>query len=153
MKRKKPLRRNSQPLKRTQLRRTAIRAKPRVTGWVKGRYVATRAEWDEILRLKLGPCRVCGGTLRPSLHHLVERDDFGGDFAENLIPLCGSGTTGCHGIYTSHHRSESLDGQLRTWKDVAWAIRRNLRDEEIKHVIETAGAYYLEKRYPLENSL
>lgn len=118
-------------------------------GWVKGRYVATRAEWEVILRTKLGPCRVCGATLRPSLHHLVGKDNFGDDVIENLIPLCGSGTTGCHGIYESHHSGESMDGIRREWEEVADTIRRTLLDEEIRYADRKAGDTYLERSYPL----
>lgn len=157
MKRKKPLSRGK-PLRTraygkfepAPLRRTSTyKRKPRRTGWVKGRYVATATEWQNLLRLKLGPCRVCGATLRASLHHVVERDDFGSDVLENLIPLCGDGTTGCHGIYTNRAPGTSFDGQIRTWPEVADGIRRTFLAEEIEYVIVTAGEYYLERRYPL----
>jgi hypothetical protein len=46
-------------------------------------------------------CRVCG---RPgvSLHHILSRGLGGDDVEENLAWLCGSGTTGCHGLIEAH---------------------------------------------------
>lgn len=159
MKRKKPLRRrkplrvrSSHKFEPAPLRRQWMKRQPRRTGWVKGRYVATVSEWQNLLRLKLGPCRVCGATQRASIHHVVERDDFGGDVIENLIPLCGDGTTGCHGIYTTRAAGLSLDGQIRTWSEVADGIRRTFLPDELEYVITNAGEYYLERRYPLTDS-
>jgi len=43
-------------------------------------------------------CVLCGepGTL----HHIYPKGQGGDDVEENLIGLCGSGTTGCHGLIT-----------------------------------------------------
>lgn len=45
-------------------------------------------------------CALCGSTGRLSLHHINKhpRDDV----QENLVMVCGSGTTGCHGLIESH---------------------------------------------------
>lgn len=62
------------------------------------RKVATREEWAEIVAAKQGVCRLCGrGHYRITYHHLVPRSLGGDDVADNIVPLCGSGTTGCHG--------------------------------------------------------
>lgn len=43
-----------------------------------------------------GPtCVLCGNP--GSLHHLYPRGQGGDDVESNLVPLCGSGTTGHHG--------------------------------------------------------
>jgi len=45
-------------------------------------------------------CARCGMSVtdRPrSIHHRVRRSQGGGNSPENLITLCGSGVTGCHG--------------------------------------------------------
>lgn len=50
-------------------------------------------EWDE--------CAICGASdSRLSLHHISKhpRDDVKG----NLVMLCGSGTTGCHGLIEAY---------------------------------------------------
>jgi hypothetical protein len=41
-------------------------------------------------------CVICGN--KASLHHLYPRGQGGDDVESNLIGLCGSGTTGCHGL-------------------------------------------------------
>ena len=41
-------------------------------------------------------CCICGNVLF-SVHHVLKRLQGGDDVKENLVPLCGSGTTGCHG--------------------------------------------------------
>lgn len=62
------------------------------------RKVASRTEWAAIVAAKYGPCRVCTRSyVRVSYHHLVPRSLGGDDVAENIVPLCGDGVTGCHG--------------------------------------------------------
>lgn len=47
-------------------------------------------------------CALCGaGRTNPfgiSLHHVYDRSDLW----QNLVFVCGSGTTGCHGLLTAH---------------------------------------------------
>jgi hypothetical protein len=128
------------------LKRSTIRRKPRATGWVKGAYRATQQEWVELRARKAGRCRVCG-SLETTLHHLL-----GGvhrtDEEDNLVPLCGDGTTGCHGIYTSRMRGMCGDGATRTWNEVATKIRWSLSPRERRFIIERVGDAGLEKRYP-----
>lgn len=66
------------------------------------RIVASRKQWEAIREARLGPCLLCAWLgvqqmLPSTLHHVVPRDRFGDDVAENLVSLCGDGTTGCHG--------------------------------------------------------
>lgn len=44
------------------------------------------------------PCVVCGDSASPSQHHVLPRGQGGDDDDANLVTLCGSGTTGCHGL-------------------------------------------------------
>lgn len=78
------------------------------------RVKASQAEWEAI-KSRYGHvrCVVCG---RPgqSLHHLVPKSQGGDDLPINLVPLCGSGTTGCHGIFETHSKGYSeVAGDLR----------------------------------------
>ena len=41
-------------------------------------------------------CVICGG-IDVSIHHILPKGQLGDDVWENLVPLCGDGTTGCHG--------------------------------------------------------
>ena len=61
---------------------------------------ADQNEWVRLRKRKLSgwPCRICDTNTAESLHHLVSKSLGGDDVAENLVPLCGSGTTGCHGL-------------------------------------------------------
>src|SRR5882724_10345243 len=63
------------------------------------RHKADIDEWKILRKLKLGPCRVCECVfgVEIGLHHLIPRSLGGSDVPDNLVPLCGSGTTGCHG--------------------------------------------------------
>jgi hypothetical protein len=54
-------------------------------------------------------CFKCGKYVHPdwdSCHHRRLRSGGGEDVLSNLIMLCGSGTTGCHG-YVHHNRTEA----------------------------------------------
>ncbi|MFD9950536.1 HNH endonuclease [Nonomuraea sp. NPDC059023] len=54
-------------------------------------------------------CVRCGAVVardEDSIHHRVPRGRGGENTAENLLLLCGSGTTGCHG-WTEKNRAEA----------------------------------------------
>lgn len=81
----------------------------RPKGNVKQRFrtVATSADWDRMHAAKDGPCLVClwlgqVQELPSSLHHVVPRSQGGDDVEENLVSVCGSGTTGHHGLLEDH---------------------------------------------------
>lgn len=104
------------------------------------RYRASRDEWRELQVLKAGPCRICGNGWKDGmaigLHHLVARSLLGDDVPENLVPLCGSGTTGCHG------KVEDRDPEACS------TLRKNLTAEEIAYIGRKKGYDWLDGRYP-----
>jgi HNH endonuclease len=56
-------------------------------------------------------CVRCGAVVprdEDSVHHRIPRGRGGENTAENLLLLCGSGTTGCHG-YVESHRTEAYN--------------------------------------------
>jgi len=99
-------------------------------------------------------CLICGRSTGLSLHHVYDRSDVW----ENLVFLCGSGTTGCHGAVTANDAAALADlgaGIARDRPDVVayvlerpggrdW-LRRRLRlylsedDQGGKHGEEAAG--------------
>lgn len=81
--------------------------RPKGNGPRRFRVVAGASEWDRLHEAKDGPCLVCVWTgaeqlLPSSLHHVVPRSQGGDDCEENLIPLCGDGTKGHHGLVEAH---------------------------------------------------
>lgn len=113
---------------------------------------AGRREWERIYREKVyrKPCRCCGvvpPTSHVSAHHLLggNRKE---DVPELVVPLCGSGTTGCHGVYTSRWPGAGADGVRRGWGEVASAVRASLSDDERAAVVARVGDVGLERLYP-----
>lgn len=60
---------------------------------------ATRAALHE---RAMGCCERCGKFGATNAHHRVNRSQGGSGELSNLLLLCGSGTTGCHGWVTEH---------------------------------------------------
>lgn len=102
------------------------------------RHVATTTEWQRLRDEKLGLCRSCGAW-PVSLHHVVSRSLGGDDVAENLIPLCGDGTRGCHGAIENH---------TRHWRAVAANIRESLTNDELEYATQTKSLVWLDRYYP-----
>jgi hypothetical protein len=107
-----------------------VRADPKPSA----RFQATTLQWVELRKQKMGPCRVCG-QVPTTLHHLVSRSLRGSDVVENLVPLCGSGTHGCHGAVEARR------------PDALKALRENLRVEEVKYILDTKGEDFLSRYY------
>lgn len=117
------------------------------------RLKAGRTRWAEIREKKLGTCRVCLFVIenvreahgmgldvlafKPTLHHLVGKDFLGSDTEANLVPLCGDGTKGHHGLVQRLDRASCA------------ALRRMLSDEEYSYIAAKAGEGYLERYYPV----
>lgn len=96
-------------------------------------------------------CRACGrrGYTFLSRAHLVPKGQRGDDIDANIIPLCGNGTTGCHGALTDHHKASApsrLEGE--PWTVIASAVRATLRLTEVNYVLEKKGQDWLNRVYP-----
>lgn len=101
------------------------------------RTTASRARIAEIREKKCDECRVCRTTERITAHHLIPRS-LGGQWTEsNIVGLCGSGTTGCHGDVEARHR------------DALVKLRVSLTDAEYSYVVEKAGEGFLDRYYPV----
>lgn len=67
-----------------------------------------------------GKCVICGAPAT-NLHHRKPRKH-GDNTPANMLSLCGSGTTGCHGHITTHPHDAYTHG---------WSIRTNNDPTEI----------------------
>lgn len=114
----------------------------------RARFVANPRQWAKLRRDLIGStyakCAGCGeffAAARLSLHHLIPRSLGGDDLAQNLVPLCGTGTTGCHGEFETRGKG---------WLDVAAGIRAWLaaRPLAVAYVTEKKGDSFLNRYYP-----
>lgn len=88
------------------------------------------------------PCVACGdGRVGVSLHHVVPRSQGGDDVVENLVPLCGDGTRGCHGLLETHGPG---------WERVAARVRAFVlgRASRTGYVVGKIGRERFDRRYP-----
>lgn len=52
-------------------------------------------------------CALCGATWPTTLHHISNKPR--DDLEANLVMLCGSGTTGCHGKITANDATKKWE--------------------------------------------
>lgn len=98
---------------------------------------ASPARIAEIRAKKLDYCRCCGTGDGLTAHHLIPRS-LGGIWTEsNIVGLCGSGTTGCHGLVEARDRRACV------------ALRRSLTDAEYSYVVAKKGEGFLDRYYPV----
>jgi hypothetical protein len=92
----------------------------------KKRIKANSDEWQRLRKAKLDWCRVCNtNPFSMTLHHLVPKSLGGDDVMDNLVPLCGSGTTGCHGLIEARDEwACSLLGQRLAVKERAYVLEK-----------------------------
>ena len=70
----------------------------------------------------LGCCEICGTFGATNAHHRKNRSQGGKDDLANLMLLCGSGTTGCHGTVT----------MAPVWaENLGYTVRRDQAPESI----------------------
>jgi len=96
-----------------------------------------------------GRCRACGSLSHLNRAHLVSRGQRGDDVEDNIVPLCGSGTSGCHGALHDHHPASfpsTLQG--KPWTIIAAELRATLTPREISYVISKKGTDWLNRVYP-----
>ncbi|MDZ7886575.1 MAG: HNH endonuclease [Mycobacterium sp.] len=66
-----------------------------------------------------GCCEICGVWGANNAHHRRNQSQGGGHTLSNLMLLCGSGTTGCHGWVTEHPHESITQG---------WTVPSYVRD-------------------------
>lgn len=97
---------------------------------------------DRVLKLDR-VCVVCQQRPSESVHHVVPRDFSGDDGPHNLIGVCGTGITRCHGLIEA--RDPWACERVREVLDVSKPL-------VLRYVLDTAGQAWLDDRYPLAES-
>lgn len=91
--------------------------------------------------LREGRCRICKRVDLPlTRHHLIPRSLRGSDVDENIVPLCGDGVRGCHGLIEARN------------EEACMKLRASLSKRELAHVIQRKGAQFLDNYYPEPNA-
>jgi 5-methylcytosine-specific restriction endonuclease McrA len=102
------------------------------------RRVASPKQWAAIRADKLygNYCAIeaCANDAE-TLHHLVPRSMGGDDVADNLVGLCGNGSSGCHGLVT-----ENDPGTLA-------ALAASLRESEVAYVVSKLGESAMQRLF------
>lgn len=70
---------------------------------------------DKLAERSAGHCELCSLARATNWHHRKNRSQGGGHTLANALHLCGSGTTGCHGMVT--------ESPERAY-DRGWSVRR-----------------------------
>lgn len=105
-----------------------------------------------------GRCRVCGVPGLPyseggilNRAHLVGKGVRGDDLDANIIPLCGSGTTGCHAAFDGGSRIATAPSLLAgaTGEEIRRLVGAALLTEERDYIVGKKGAAWLEDRFCL----
>lgn len=85
------------------------------------------------------PCRRLGVFVAATnCHHLLGKGQGGDDVEDNLIPICGSGSTGCHGAIHGTPYTHPTGGR-RIAQDVRRDIGLTLRMTEVECLVERLG--------------
>ncbi len=110
------------PMRRTPMPRAAAREREREKKRIPRRQTGPTATARDIVWARAGGrCEVCAGPLAGalgfSIHHRLPRRMGGSRRPElntpaNLLAVCGSGTTGCHGRIESNRTRAYEDGLL-----------------------------------------
>lgn len=119
-------------------------------------------------RLRYRWCAACGARAG-SIHHIVQKGSphFGDDVLENLLGLCGDGTTGCHGAYhgtpytaVGYATGPAFGPDWQERRDAEWVARRigrhlmlerqDAREYILRKIGDPAGWAFLERAYFVE---
>ena len=89
---------------------------------------ASPQRWQEIRERRLGPCYVClelgvEQELSSTLHHVVAKSLGGHDTEGCVVPLCGDGVRGHHGLVERHdvESCQALARYIQREDDLAYS--------------------------------
>ena len=92
----------------------------------------SKAQRELLMLRSLGVCELCGAARATNFHHRKNRSQGGGNELSNAMHLCGSGSTGCHGMVTEHP-ADSFDN--------GWSVKSFADPAEI--VVKRQGEWVL----------
>ena len=108
-----------------------------------------------------GKCRSCGlvskwvkdgGVLNRA--HLLNRSQGGDDVDACIVPLCGSGTQGCHAAFDGQTHTATWPSLLaeRPWHErstraVRQLVKASLAVEERAYLVDKKGEYWTDHRF------
>lgn len=103
------------------------------------------------------PCRRLGLFVHATnCHHLLGKAQSGDDVLDNLIPVCGHGSAGCHGALHGNPYVHPVGGR-REARDVRRDIGLTLRYPEVMYLVdrlgEAAALEHLRDRYHVSVTL
>lgn len=101
------------------------------------RTAASPKRIKEIRAKKCGECRLCGKRRDVNAHHLIAKSLQGIWTESNIVGLCGSGNTGCHGLIEAYDKA------------ACYLLRALLTDAEYSYVVSKMGEGWLDQRYPV----
>jgi hypothetical protein len=82
------------------------------------------------------PCALCNAPPRSSAHHTKHRKHLG--LAKHLVPLCGSGDTGCHGIMHGHGKvrvlSATVNERMQTKERLSKLAAKLWAESPVRHL-------------------
>ena len=100
-----------------------------------------------------GECRICervpSGHPLDSLNrmHVVGKGVGGDDVEDNIVPGCGSGSTGCHGLLTSKREDPHHPAGLSV-AEAHDLMNRRLTDRERAYAEQKKWPGYVDETYP-----
>lgn len=91
---------------------------------------ADRLAYDTAMQRDAMTCQRCHRGQPVTRHHRKNRSQGGKTTPANLLLLCGTGTTGCHGYVTDHPREAWREGvSVPSWaRPEDWPHRRWIPD-------------------------
>lgn len=81
-----------------------------------------KSQREKLRARSLGVCELCGAAPATNFHHRKNRSQLGGHNLSNALHLCGSGTTGCHGLVTEHPKDAYDNG---------WSVRSGFNPADV----------------------
>jgi hypothetical protein len=89
------------PIKRKTPMKAAQHLTQRIVKTKRAKVTAAERNARKVVKARSnGLCEVCGRAEGTNMHHRKGRSQGGPWTPENILHLCGSGTTGCHGAIT-----------------------------------------------------